>query len=247
MSDNNIAAIKRDRVKRALMSAYEAYQRKEPRSLDKLIALVRDFAYSKVIHLEHEFADHGTAETADDWAQEISFNAWRALDRGFSGNAESFYSWLHKIAFNQATDAFHYLDDHRQTFTGLAVSVNGEDGEAEEVDNPEVYAEGPTKTTTKYDDAVERKRARLESRGGAISQKDRDGFVGSVSEILRNVAGLDRDICLIMLDGRDLTNAQIGAELGLTEDAVLSRVKRIRQRMREMKRVHTLHTSEVSA
>ena len=58
---DRVAAAKRSRKRDELMAAYEAYQRREPASMDKLLAAVRKFAYMKLYHLEHDFKDFGSA------------------------------------------------------------------------------------------------------------------------------------------------------------------------------------------
>jgi hypothetical protein len=51
-----------------MTTAYQEYLEKRPGSLDRLVEIVRKFAYMKVYHLEYEFRNMGSAETADDWA-----------------------------------------------------------------------------------------------------------------------------------------------------------------------------------
>lgn len=143
MSGNSFEKRKRDRTRDALIAAYEAMVHQEPGSGDKLLLLVQKFIYSKVYHLEYEFAKFGSAETADDWAQEATIEVWKGLHR-FMNNPKStpalFYSWVHKIAFNKATDAFKRLLKEKATKVGLTVGTRDEYGASDgEDENPEIY------------------------------------------------------------------------------------------------------------
>jgi DNA-directed RNA polymerase specialized sigma24 family protein len=120
---NKQAAIKRKQNKTRLMDAYDAWKRKEPGSADTLMLAVRHFAYTKVYHLEHDFKKFGSAETADDWTQDVCAKVWKKLDR-FVGTGSKFYSYVHKAAFNRGIDAFEKLYEDRQTKTCLTVPID---------------------------------------------------------------------------------------------------------------------------
>lgn len=135
---NKEAGEGRQRNRNKLIVAYEAYKRKEPGSSDNLMLTVRNFAYTKVYHLEFEFKDLGTSETADDWAQEVVLRVWQGLNK-FHGTSEMFYSWVHKIAFNQATDAFNNLRSTKDSKVLLFEKEEDENGEIKEEENPEIH------------------------------------------------------------------------------------------------------------
>lgn len=136
---DKLAGIKREKLKQKLMDAYESYQRGEKDGLDILLTRVREFVYSKVYHLEHEFRDTGSAETADDWAQDVLLDVWQALP-SFNDTPEAFYSWVHKAAFNKASKSFNHLQEHKDTFVKLSIASEDEEGGEEEVDNPAIYS-----------------------------------------------------------------------------------------------------------
>ena len=154
------------------MTSYKAYKRKEPGSADELMKAVRAFAYTKVYHLEHDFKEFGSAETADDWAQDVCVNVWSNLDK-FVGTPSLFYSWVHSIAFHKSTKAFTKLKEESCTKVQLFTSKNEDECEDEndtEQDNPEIY-------------------------------EGRDGYGGSV-QIPAGVDRVERNICLLIRDGR---------------------------------------------
>jgi len=72
---------KRESVRTKLIAAYEAYVRREKASMDNLLKLVNEFAFMKLSHLEYEpdFRQFGSAETADDWAQNVTIKVWQEL------------------------------------------------------------------------------------------------------------------------------------------------------------------------
>jgi len=212
---DTLASLKRNSRKQALISAYEAYVRQEPGSMDRVLKLVNEFALLKLIHLEHEpdFKQFGSAETADDWAQEVSIKVWQELvkkDRKRTG--EQFYAWVHKIAFNKGNAAFKKLVAEKSTKVSLFVSVDEEDESGNEQtftnENPLIHA------------------------GNGASE------IGC--PIPQSVQGLDRTICNLMLTEvqdrrengdyfmRPRNYAEIGFVLGMTESAVQMRMQRVR-------------------
>jgi DNA-directed RNA polymerase specialized sigma24 family protein len=210
---NKIAAVKRDRTRTELMAAYEAYQRREPASMDKLLLLVRKFVYLKLYHLEYDFKDFGSAETVDDWTQDVTIKVWQELkeDR-FEGTPAQFYSWVHKIAFNKASEAFNKLDEERATSVPLFIKSDDggdENGDTYEEDNPAIY-------------------------------EDRAGSDRSYVRIPASVQGTDLMICNLLLttvrgeDGkyRGRTYANVAGILNMTENAVAQRMKRLQDRFR---------------
>ena len=103
------------------------------------------------LEYEHNFKEFGTAETADDWAQEVSIKVWQGLTGAgnteiFQGTGADFYSWVHKIAFNRATDAFKGLLKEKKTKVAMfhEIEEEGERGSIETFteENPLIHAEG---------------------------------------------------------------------------------------------------------
>jgi RNA polymerase sigma factor (sigma-70 family) len=173
---NKSAGLKREGMKKKLMAAHVSYKNGEAGSADHLLGLVRQFAYLKVYHLEFDFKGFGSVETADDWAQEIVIKVWRGLDER-ERSSESFYAWVHKIAFNQATDAFNELHDARQEKVSLTVPVtlDGSD-ENEEEENPEIY-------------------------------RASKGYEGLNVQIPPSVQGIELNICKLLMDGKSYIGA----------------------------------------
>jgi DNA-directed RNA polymerase specialized sigma24 family protein len=203
---------KRASIRTELMSAYKAYQRREPGSMDQLLALVRKFVYMKLYHLEHDFKDFGSAETVDDWTQDVSIRVWQSLLQSDKRSPASFYAWVHKIAFNEGNAAFNKLEAERAGHVSLFVySEEGEqdgDGEHYQEENPALHEEG---------------------------------HGGSSIHIPASVTGVDRDICNLLLttirtekDGRHRGRnyAEVGQVLGITEQAVKDRLWKMRKRLK---------------
>jgi len=141
----NYAALVRESNRQRLIAAYERYQRKEPGSLDLLLAEVRRFAERKIIQLERKaegFAGVPTPDDFNDWAQEAVIGVWVGLDRAaFAGKSGSdFYAWVNKITFNKKTDFLKSLIKTKKHRVPLLVTIEDEDGKKEEVLNPEIYS-----------------------------------------------------------------------------------------------------------
>jgi DNA-directed RNA polymerase specialized sigma24 family protein len=136
VSEDRLAAARRLAIKDKIVAAYEAYQRKEPGSADALMALVRDFAYSKMQRLTFDLPSG--AMDADDFAQDVALEVWMRLDTHTGETGESFYAWVHKIAFNHRVDTFHALLTEKRERASLHHEIT-EDDETFEDDNPEIY------------------------------------------------------------------------------------------------------------
>lgn len=136
----SIRGEKRQKTKDAMTSAYLAYKNNKAGSLTVLLGIIKKFAIAKMYDLEIDFVKTGTAETVDDWAQEVLIRVWQGLE-GFSGVPESFYPWVHKIIFNRSTHAFNMLDDERSNKLSLTVTGwTGDDAKiAYDQENPEIY------------------------------------------------------------------------------------------------------------
>lgn len=242
-----LAALERNKKRNALISAYEAYQRQEPLSLDTLLKQVQRFAYTKVYHLEHDFRHFGSAETADDWAQDVMIKVWQKLSDGsFKGNGEQFYAYVHKIAFNRAQKAFNKLAEAEQTKVPLTVERHeGGDPDAEmyEDDNPELLKSPATENwigdgvnedgEVKYKRGADLDGPRIWS--DWLATKASSGSI----DIPDTVTGKDRIVVIMIRDGQSY--AEIAARLGDTENAIKQRVKNLKQRLakqREREREH---------
>lgn len=183
-----------------IIAAFEAYQRHEPFSFDELLKVVREFTYKKTYHLELEFSDFGTAETADDWAQEATIAVWMGLKDGtFRGNSgEEFYSWVHSIAYKKRIDGFNYILGEKENKAPMFVELH-EGGDVDagtfEEENPEIYHH-PVINESSF-------------------------------SIPESITGLDKSICDLILDNK--TYAEIGELVGISEAAVKKRLQRLRQ------------------
>ncbi len=147
----------------------------------------------------------------------MTIAVWQGLEKFASDSvntSDKFYSWIHKIAFNQATDAFKYLDDQRKSKVGLMVTQSDDRG-AYEVDNPEIYE--------------------------ANAWEDRYpiplGIEGVELEILESMlTGVPAS--RVGKDGqteyytRTKTYKEVGEELRMEEGAVKMRLLRLRKRMK---------------
>jgi RNA polymerase sigma factor (sigma-70 family) len=243
-TQNNHAATTRTTTKQRIVAAYESYQRKEPGSADYLMALVRDFAYTKVVHLDYEF---NSADSADDWAQDVALIVWERLAT-YEGDPESFYAWVHKIAFNRGQAAFNQLKNEASTRVDLQHEV-AEGDESFEDDNSEIY-EGAAPiqvnrwTETETDpvtgkthvawtrDSSPRDKKKPENLVEPVSGSETSQFdIGVVSvHTPKWVRGENLTICNLMLRG--MTYKEIGVALGITEQAIKDRMRKIRQRVK---------------
>lgn len=194
-------ALKRQNSKRALVAAYEEFVR-DPATVNALFQRVRHFALTKVRHLEHDLKGTGTDDTPDDWAQNIALSVWRVLPT-FKGSGEEFYSWIHKVCFNEATDVFNAATNSTKTSISrssrLSLYVNDHTDDQEERLHPEVNQE--------------------------VSQREWRG------RIPESIQGVDRRICQLLMGGNRYT--EVAYHLNMTESAIKQRVKRLRDRIRK--------------
>lgn len=211
MSTDALAKLKYQANKRKISEAFANYIDNPARHESAFWTAILEFAKLKVFHLEHDFKDMGSAETADDWAQDVAINVWQKLPT-FKGTPEGFYAWLNRSAFNKATDAFRQLKKKQDTHVGLtAEHVDDFDGETYEEVHSEVY--------------------RSVYEGGS------EVHIGPPTW----VQGIDRSIWYAMTlkdkDDKPLTYAQIAAEFEppLSEKAVRERVLKMRKRAAEEK------------
>jgi RNA polymerase sigma factor (sigma-70 family) len=124
--------LKRDAMRSRVIAAYEAHRDKLPGN--DLYSTVFDFVTLKLRHLEYDFADVSHHETLNDWVQETTIKVFDNLGK-FKGTGANFYSWLHKICFNDAADIAKKLLKERENRVPLMVV----DEDGDETDNPEIY------------------------------------------------------------------------------------------------------------
>jgi len=211
---------KRQEYRKQLEDAYASYERREPLSMDKLLEVVREFARRKLYRVESnpEFGQLGTIGTVDDYVQKVCEAVWKGLTQGsFRGNASTFYSWVHKIAFNQRRGFEGEILEQKYVKVPLLVSravgedekVTNDRDEYEQVDNPEIH-DGPTAFDI-----------------GCTIPKD--------------TQGVDLTICkLLLTDVQDKVNgryirrgrnyAEVARLLDMTTEAVEIRIRRMRER-----------------
>ena len=88
---STFAALKRETNKRAVINAFEAYQRQESLSVDNLMETVRDFLLTKLERLDHDFNE--SAVLAEDRAQDALMDVWSRVRLGqFIGDGEDFFA-----------------------------------------------------------------------------------------------------------------------------------------------------------
>jgi hypothetical protein len=223
-----IAKAKQKSLRDQIVAAYESYLRGEPLSTERLMGLVIKFAYRKVYHLEYEFKDMGTAQTADDWSQEVALKVWEALPRlpEIVPNGEKFYSYINKATFNKDADAFNYLTGKILNDKKEVIGYRDEGkGKAPLMVEREAYGDGGSDT---YEDV-----------NPEIYQ--RTTINESHFTIPNSVTGIDRDITYLLLDFQRRLNTGrlktdnfyelIGAKLGMSKSAVERRIGRMRERL----------------
>lgn len=235
---DQLAAKKKQGTKTQIMEAYQAYNEGKAGAMEKLMGLVRDFAYKKVYRLEIDFCDYGTAETADDWAQNICLDVMMGLQQ--ERTPEMFYAWVNKLTFNHKMDATGYIMEHKDAHAKLTVDVADEDGgEVEEIDNPEIYGDGEKyKASRRYTRNVERIRKIKEHHSGSksakpaipVKEKGVSRTIRTMHMVYTNLEGADLGICQLMSEHPNWSYARIGENLKgkLSATAVKKRVSRLR-------------------
>ena len=135
---DKLARLKYESNKRRMIDAYD---NKESAG-DAFYDAVREFATIKLHYLESEFGETGTYTTADDYAQDVVIAVWEKLSSFKGGTGVAFYNWVHRIAFLKAAKFFNVLLDKQNNYTTLTVTGRDEDGDDEEVENPELWNTG---------------------------------------------------------------------------------------------------------
>lgn len=204
-----LAALTRNKTRTDLIAAYTRHRNGEPGAVDSLMTLVRKFALVKLLHLEFDFKHLGTAETADDWAQDVCLSVWKGLET-FEGSPESFYAWVHRIAYIRGTDAFNYLKGEQDIKAPMFVTNEDEDGTKNTEENPAMYSASPAILV-------------------AYDERDKPRVDPPSCPIPFGVQGIDRSICRLILAG--MNYAQIAECLEMKEDSVKQRMKRLKDRL----------------
>ncbi|HEX3659953.1 MAG TPA: hypothetical protein VHU89_00880 [Acidobacteriaceae bacterium] len=114
-----------------MMEAYRLYTENPERYADDLFRAVLDFATKKLYPLEYEFKDRGTAETVDDFAQEVAIEVWTTMGSRKRSPA-TFYAWLNRICFSMSKDAGKSLRRSSWEKEPLFLTLGGGDA----VENP---------------------------------------------------------------------------------------------------------------
>lgn len=232
MSSSDYEARRRQSTKDQIVAAYDGYKRQEPGSESTLMELVRKFAYTKLRYLDFDLNFNSGAADADDWAQEVALDVWKRLDTHRGDTGESFYAWIHRIAFNTGADAAKSLLSEKRQRADLYLEVtDDDDGEVFEEDNPEIYMNAALiyKSTWNEKDAD----------GNLLWEYDRETVPGSKTSpfqigespvsIPRWVRGVNLQICHYILRG--MNYREIGELTGMTEKSVKNRMSRIRERV----------------
>jgi DNA-directed RNA polymerase specialized sigma24 family protein len=187
---------KKEAVRANIERLYEAY-RVDPKANEaEFFLAILKFAKIKMSHLEFEFGDGGCMNTVDDAAQEVVVTIFEQLPT-FKGNGKKFYSWLASVSFKWKVNLFRELTTAKDEKRPIQIETELEDGSIGMEDNPALY--GFTK--------------------GQISE-------GHSVLIPQDIQGVDRNICLMILDGKN--QRQTADILGLTENAVELRLRRMK-------------------
>ena len=142
IEQNPIAGIVRGQTKSKLTQAYIDYVAdKSEATTNALFSQVLKFAKGKLYRLELDFADFGTAETADDFAQDATIKVLENLHT-FSGKASSFYPWVHRLVFVTRAEGFNTIKEQKQEKVSLLREVGDEDyNRVNSEQNPKVKLE----------------------------------------------------------------------------------------------------------
>jgi len=103
---------------------------------------VRDFAKRKFGYLEYSFTE--AAETADDWAQDVTLKVWQAvIQKGFNDTPEGFLRYLYRIIRNHRNDSYRDLEKVSKTQVPFLQDFedDGSGGEILAEENPLIHEE----------------------------------------------------------------------------------------------------------
>lgn len=139
-ASEGLAVLKQAQNKRRLIDAYNNYISAPAKYEKDFYDEVKNFAYRKLYHFEIENSKLGTINTVDDYAQEVVIGVWTGLMSGaFTGDGDSFYSWVNKTTFNKGVDFLDEIVEQRENKVGVLVEKRDEDRKQEQIDNPELH------------------------------------------------------------------------------------------------------------
>ena len=145
-SKPDLGQIKRQQRRARMEAGFDLW--KATGHIDPLLKVVIEYTQNKLKKLEFDdgFKGIGTAETVDDWSQDVSIKIWKLLAEGkFKGTTfASFLKLLNVACKNRNSDAFEYLKDERETYVGIMTPIKDDFGgnSGEEQDNPDIYNSG---------------------------------------------------------------------------------------------------------
>jgi DNA-directed RNA polymerase specialized sigma24 family protein len=144
----------RDRV---VIDAWNSYERKAKSSHNRLLDIVNRYIYDKTVRLEMDFKKLGSAETADDFAQDATIRVWESIPdfdaklseqmsaRPGVTSGELFLFWITTIAINAYEQGVRELSDLQEIRQPLEVPPDADEFSGERgrmIENPAIDAEG---------------------------------------------------------------------------------------------------------
>jgi DNA-directed RNA polymerase specialized sigma24 family protein len=229
---DKLARLKYEANKRRMIQAYD----NRGTLGDAFLDTVREFATIKLRYLEYEFAKTGTYTTVDDYAQEVVIAVWEKLP-SFRGNTgEAFYSWVNRIAYVKAAKFFNVLLDKKFKYTTLTVTGKDEDGDEEEIDNPELWSTGYDRGIRIPESVTGLDRLIFSLMLTERFDPERPNYVAPGSRVLNpdNPKGAMRGMNYAEVAATlRVTPAPAGEDWsGMTPGAVEARVRRVRNRLK---------------
>jgi len=205
------------RNKRNIEVAYNDYTNKIEGAEDTLFKEIIKFAKREVSKKMFDVLDDSSA--VDEQAQEIAITIWQKLNASkdtpgaFNGGPEVFYAWLHRICYTRSIDALNEIATDAKKYVPLLVEA--EDGSGFSEDNPILHGKQTHKQNGKP----------------VYGNNERATYRRALPDFIK---GNDLKICeYIRYSGYDY--AKIASLIGLKESAVEIRVRRMRNKIEEMK------------
>lgn len=208
MSNNNLSTLgwKKNRTK--IETSYRNYLQGGDGAEGEFFKAVTAFAKSKMTTALFDSSE-GTS-TVEDKAQDVAVYVWSKLS-DFRGEPDAFYPWLNRICYTTGASALNSANDDATKRVEMFVE-DEESGDME--DNPEIYQSG-----------ISYKR-----NGKVAYQEPRPQYQRDLPEFIQ---GTDLYICEYIREGYDYE--KIGRILAISEDNVEIRVRRMREKVMEMK------------
>jgi DNA-directed RNA polymerase specialized sigma24 family protein len=150
---------------------------------------------------EHETnGAEGLGNDTSDYVQRCLIRIYNGIDE-FEGTAFDFEKWVNVICAYRVKESVRALRKARATFTSFTVVVEGEDGESEEIENPEIFRS-------------------LANVGAPASEYWRP------ARIPADAQGLDLEILeALYYTDSNKTHAEIAEKLGVTPARVAQRIR----------------------